>query len=76
MQHETLAMYKDADPLGLSVNHWICHLDGFHMSVVAPVSKVLVDSEVVEVVGTFKTLDSGPQCVKFCHADPPGPFAS
>jgi hypothetical protein len=41
---------------------------------VAPVSEVLVDSEIVEVVCPFKVLDSSSQGVEFCHTDPPGSF--
>lgn len=57
------------------MNHGICHLDAFHVPLVAPVSEFLVDSEVVEVVGSLKALDSGSQGVEFRRTDPPGPFA-
>ena len=74
MQHETLAMQKYTDPLRLSMDHRVCHLNVFHMPLAAPVSEVLVDSEIVEVVCTFKVLDSSSQGIKFCSADPPGSF--
>jgi hypothetical protein len=75
MQHETLAMQENADPFRLSMDHRVCHLDVLHMPLVAPVSEVLVDSEIVEVVRALKTLDSDSQGVEFCSTYPPGSFA-
>ena len=63
MQHEALAMQENADPLGLSVDYGVGHLDVFHMPLVAPISEILVDGEIVEVVCTFKVFDSSPQGV-------------
>ena len=57
------------------MNHGICHLDGFHMSLIAPVSEVLIHSEVVEIVGAFKALGCCSQGVEFRNVDPPGSFA-
>lgn len=75
MQHKTLAMQKNADPFRLSVDHRVCHLDIFHMSLVAPISEVLADSEIVEVVCAFKVFDSSSQGVEFWYTDPPGSLA-
>lgn len=57
------------------MDNGICHLDAFHMSLVALVSEVLVDGKIVEVVGAFKALDSSSQGIEFGHTDPPGSFA-
>lgn len=75
MQHETLAMQKDADPFRVSMDHRICHSNLFHMPLVALLSEVLVDGEIVEVVCTFKVFDSSSKGVELCGTDPPGSFA-
>lgn len=75
MEHKTLAVQENTNPLCLSVDHRVCHLDILHMSLVAPISVVLVDREIVEVVCTFKVLDSGSHGVELCSTDPPGSFA-
>ena len=74
MQHETLTMQENADPFRFPMNQGICHLNTFHMSLVAPVSEVLVDCKVVKVVCAFKALDSGFQGVEFRGTNPPGSF--
>ena len=76
MQHKTLAMQEDADPFGFPVNHGICHLDAFHMSLIALVPEVLVNGKIVEVVGAFEVFGSSPQSVEFCRTDTPSSFAS
>lgn len=75
VQHETLTMQENADPFRLPMDHRVCHLDVFHMPLVAPVSEVLIDSEIVEVVCTFEALDSSSQGVEFGNTDSPGTFA-
>lgn len=57
MQHETLAMQENTYPFRLSVYHRVCHPNVFHMPLVAPVSEVLVDSKIVEVVCTLEAFD-------------------
>lgn len=64
-------MQKNANPFRLSMNHGVRHLDDFHMSLVAPISEVFVDGEIVKVVSAFEVLDRSPQGVKFRSADSP-----
>lgn len=71
MQHEALPVQKNANPFRLSMDHGIRHLDDFHMSLVAPISEVFVDGEIVKVVSAFEVLDRSPQGVKFRSADSP-----
>lgn len=68
-------MQENANPFHFSVDHRVSHLDVLHMPLIAPVSEILVDSEVVEVVRAFEALDSNSQGFEFCSTYPPGSFA-
>lgn len=53
MKHEALAMKKNTDPLGISINRWIRDFNLLHVAHIASVSEFTTNGKVVKVVCTF-----------------------